>query len=47
MLFFSITSILLQKKTINKMNVNLNYLASWHDILEVSPNYISKKDQLN
>ena len=46
MWFFSITSILLQKKNLNKMRVNLNYLASWHDILEVSPNYISKKDQL-
>ena len=34
------------KKNLNKMKVNLNYLASWHDILEVSPNYISKKDQL-
>ena len=33
------------KKNLNKMKVNLNYLASWHDILEVSPNYISKKDQ--
>ncbi len=29
------------KKNIKKMNVNLNYLANWNDILEVSPNYIS------
>ena len=29
------------------MRVNLNYLASWKDILEVSPNYISKKDHAN
>ncbi|GIR65625.1 MAG: hypothetical protein CM15mP70_07320 [Pelagibacteraceae bacterium] len=28
------------------MRVNLNYLASWHDILEVSPNYISNIEQL-
>ena len=26
--------------------MNLNYLASWHDILEVSPNYISNIEQL-
>ena len=29
------------KENIKKMNVNLNYLSSWHDILEVAPNYIS------
>ena len=34
------------KKNISKMRVNLNYLASWHDILEVSLNYISNKEQL-
>ena len=34
------------KKNISKMKVNLNYLASWHDILEVSPNYISNREQL-
>ena len=30
-----------------KMRVNLNYLASWKDILEISPNYISMKDHAN
>ena len=30
-----------------KMRVNLNYLASWKDILEISPNYISVKDHAN
>ena len=34
------------KKNIRKMRVNLNYLASWYDILEVSPKYISNRDQL-
>jgi len=34
------------EKNLNKMRVKLNYLASWHDILEVSPNYISKKEQI-
>ena len=34
------------KKNLSKMRVNLNYLASWHDIIEVSPNYISNKEQL-
>ena len=34
------------KKNLRKMRVNLNYLASWHDILEVSPNYISNIEQL-
>ena len=34
------------KKNLQKMRVNLNYLASWHDILEVSPNYISNIEQL-
>ena len=34
------------KKNLQKMRVNLNYLASWHDILEVSPNYISNTEQL-
>ena len=29
------------------MRVNKNYLASWKDILEVSPNYISEKDYIN
>ena len=28
------------------MNVNLNYLTSWNEILEVSPNYISNSDQI-
>ena len=32
------------KENIKKMKINLNYLASWKDILEVSPNYISNKD---
>ena len=32
------------KENMKKMRVNLNYLASWKDILEVSPNYISNKD---
>lgn len=35
------------KKNMKKMKVNLNYLASWKDILEVSPNYISEKDYIN
>jgi len=35
------------KKNMKKMRVNLNYLASWKDILEVSPNYISEKDYIN
>ena len=35
------------KENIKKMRVNLNYLASWKDILEVSPNYISEKDYIN
>ena len=35
------------KENMNKMRVNLNYLASWKDILEVSPNYISEKDYIN
>ena len=34
------------KKNLQKMRVNLNYLASWQDILEVSPNYISNIEQL-
>ena len=34
------------KKNIKKMNVNLNYLTSWNEILEVSPNYISNSDQI-
>ena len=34
------------KKNIKKMNVNLNYLTSWNEILEVSPNYISKSDHI-
>ena len=34
------------KKNIKKMNVNLNYLTSWKEILEVSPNYISNSDQI-
>ncbi len=34
------------KKNLSKMRVNLNSLASWHDIIEVSPNYISNKEQL-
>jgi len=34
------------KKNLVKMRVNLNYLASWHDIIKVSPNYISNKEQL-
>jgi len=32
------------RENIKKMKINLNYLASWKDILEVSPNYISNKD---
>ena len=32
------------RENIKKMKINLNYLASWKDILEVSPNYISSKD---
>ena len=35
------------KENMKKMRVNLNYLASWKDILEVSPNYISEKDYIN
>ena len=35
------------KKNIFKMNVNLNYLTSWRDILTISPNYISDKDYKN
>ena len=34
------------KENIKKMNVNLNYLTSWNEILEVSPNYISNSDQI-
>ena len=34
------------KKNMSKMRVNLNYLATWQDILKVSPNYISKDDYL-
>ena len=34
------------KRNINKMKVNLNYLTSWPDILEVSPNYISNSEYL-
>ena len=30
---------------LKKMNVNLNYLATWHDIVSVSHNYLSQKDQ--
>ena len=35
------------KKNMSKMKVNLNYLATWQDILNVSPNYISNDDYLN
>ena len=35
------------KANMKKMRVNLNYLASWKDILEISPNYISMKDHAN
>ena len=35
------------KENMKKMRVNLNYLASWKDILEVSPNYVSEKDYIN
>ena len=35
------------RENIKKMKINLNYLASWKDILEVSPNYISNKDFIN
>jgi orotate phosphoribosyltransferase len=35
------------KENMKKMRVNLNYLASWKDVLEVSPNYISEKDYIN
>ena len=35
------------KKNISKMKVNLNYLTSWRDILNISPNYISDKDYDN
>ena len=34
------------KKNMTKMKVNLNYLATWQDILNVSPNYISNDDCL-
>ena len=34
------------KKNMIKMKVNLNYLATWQDILNVSPNYISNEDYL-
>ena len=34
------------KKNIKKMNVNLNYLTSWNEILEVSQNYISDIDHI-
>ena len=34
------------KKNIKKMNVNLNYLTSWNEILEVSPNYITNSEQI-
>ena len=30
---------------LKKMNVNLNYLATWDDIVSVSHNYLSQKDQ--
>jgi orotate phosphoribosyltransferase len=30
---------------LKKMNVNLNYLVTWHDIVSVSHNYLSQKDQ--
>ena len=33
-------------KNIKKMNVNLNYLTSWNEILEVSRNYISDIDHI-
>ena len=32
------------KKNIKKMNVNLNHLTSWNDILDVSLNYISNSE---
>ena len=32
---------------LKKMNVNLNYLATWHDIISVSHDYLSIKDQKN
>ena len=35
------------KENMKKMRVNLNYLASWKDILEVSPNFISEIDYIN
>ncbi len=35
------------KKNISKMKVNLNYLTSWRDILNISPNHISDKDYKN
>jgi len=35
------------KANMKKMKINLNYLASWKDILEISPNYISMKDHAN
>ena len=34
------------KENIKKMNVDLNYLTSWNEILEVSPNYISDTDHI-
>tara|TARA_B100000965_G_scaffold397115_1_gene413100 strand:+ start:540 stop:1181 length:642 start_codon:yes stop_codon:yes gene_type:complete len=34
------------KKNIKKMNVNLNHLTSWNDILDVSLNYISNSEHL-
>ncbi len=33
------------ERNLKKMKVNLNYLSTWHDILEVSPKYLNKKDQ--
>ncbi len=35
------------KKNISKMRVNLNYLTSWREILNISPNYISDKEYNN
>ena len=37
---------LMQKKICQKMKVNLNYLTTWQDILNVSLNYISNDDYL-
>ena len=31
-------------ENLSKINVNLNFLATWKDILYVAPNYISKQD---